>query len=281
LDAERWRWDETLFAGSAPYYALGRLPYPETLADAFRDELALDGTGRLIDVGCGTGQIALLLAPLLAEVIGLDADAEMIAEAKRQAARRGCRNIEWIHARAEHLPLNLGRFSVATFAQSFHWMDRERVASTVFGMLEPGGTWVHVDGTTHRGVEGVAKLPFPSPPREEIAKLLRRFLGPLRRAGSAALPHGTPAGEEGVMRNAGFSGPRSRLTPGGRIVNRSEDEIVASIFSTSSSAPHLFGEHRQEFEAELPRILRTVSPQATFSEQTHDVELLFWDRPKP
>ncbi len=48
-----WEWDETLFAGTASYYARGRLPYAPGLGEAFEVSLGLDGTGRLLDVGCG------------------------------------------------------------------------------------------------------------------------------------------------------------------------------------------------------------------------------------
>jgi SAM-dependent methyltransferase len=67
-------WDETLYAGSAGYYAAGRLPYPPELPDVLRRELGLDGTGRLLDVGCGPGSLTLLLARLFAAVVGVEAD---------------------------------------------------------------------------------------------------------------------------------------------------------------------------------------------------------------
>ena len=84
-----WSWDETLFAGSAEYYMRGRFGYPQELADALRDELRLDGTGRLLDVGCGPGPLTLLLAPLFDRAVGVDADADMLAVARRCAADRG------------------------------------------------------------------------------------------------------------------------------------------------------------------------------------------------
>jgi hypothetical protein len=59
-----WVWDESLYGGSASYYAQGRLPYPAAMAQALRVELALDGRGRLLDVGCGPGSAALVFAPL-------------------------------------------------------------------------------------------------------------------------------------------------------------------------------------------------------------------------
>src|SRR4051812_45526701 len=126
--------------------------------------------------------------------------------------------------RAEALPGDLGSFRVATFARSFHWMDRERVASIVRDMLEPGGSWVHFSATTHEGLEGMRV--FPSLRRRaEIGQLIGDYLGPGRRAGSRTLAEGTqpPSGEDAVMVAAGFlrastcDGCRTRPRPlGGR-----------------------------------------------------------------
>jgi SAM-dependent methyltransferase len=268
-------WDPALYEGSAPYYARGRLPYPPELADVLREALSLDGTGRLIDVGCGPGSVALLLAGLFEEVVGVDPDPGMIAAAEARAGERGVANARWVRMTAESLPGGLGRFRMATFAQSFHWMDRAAVASIVREMLEPGGSWVHVDATTHCGVETAVGLSRPSPPRAEIDDLIRTYLGATRRAGRATLPEGTPSGEDAIMVAAGFSGPQ-RLRVAGHLYARSEDEIVASVFSLSSAAPHHFGERLAEFEAELRRLLRDHSPSGRFAEQARDVELVIW-----
>lgn len=56
-------WDETLYSDSAAYYPHGRMAYPPELPSALREELSLDGRGRLLDVGCGPGSLTLLLAP--------------------------------------------------------------------------------------------------------------------------------------------------------------------------------------------------------------------------
>lgn len=265
--ATRGRWHPTLYEGSARYYAEGRLPYPPELAVVLRDELGLDGTGRLLDVGCGPGSLTLLLAPLFEEVVGVDADRGMIAEAARQAALRGVGNARWATLPAEALPGDLGVFRVATFAQSFHWMDRQAVARAVRSMLEPGGTWVHVGATTHEGVEDAGHLPFPSPPRAEIVELVHKYLGPTRRAGLS--------GEDDVLVAAGFSGPR-RVTVPGHVHERSEDDVVASVFSLSWAAPHLFGDRAAEFETDLRELLRRSSPDGRFAEHAREVELAIW-----
>src|SRR6266536_1190072 len=90
-----WQWDPSLYSGSAAYYARGRAAYPATLADLFATELRLDGSGRLLDVGCGPGSLTLPLAGLFEQAIGLDADAEMIVEAGRLAAQAGILNTRW------------------------------------------------------------------------------------------------------------------------------------------------------------------------------------------
>jgi SAM-dependent methyltransferase len=270
-------WDETLYSGSAAYYPHGRVPYPAELATALVDELALDGRGRLLDVGCGPGSLTLLLAPLFERTVGVDADAEMLAEATRQAASRGVENVDWVQMRAEELPGDLGSFRIVTFAQSFHWMQRERVAAAVRGMLEPGGAWVHVHATTHRGA-GDDQLPEPSPPHEAIEALVQAYLGPVRRAGRGTLPYGTPSGEEDVMLAAGFVGPRRREVGGGRVLERSEDDVVASVYSRSSSTPHLLGSRREEFERELRELLRRTAPNGRFSERAREIELVVWRR---
>src|SRR4051794_727634 len=129
---EDWSWDPTLFHGAAPHYVAGRLPYAPGLADAFATALGLDGTGRLLDVGCGPGIIAARLAHLFDEVVGLDPDPGMLAESRRL----GVANARWVQARAEDLPAGLGSFRAVTFAASFHWMDRPLVARTVKAMLD-------------------------------------------------------------------------------------------------------------------------------------------------
>jgi SAM-dependent methyltransferase len=271
-----WSWDETLYAGSAEHYAVGRFDYPQELADALLAELRLDRTGRLLDVGCGPGKLTLLLAPLFDRAVGLDADADMLAVARRRAAERGVRNVEFVHLRAEELPAGLGTFRVASFAQSFHWLDRPLVAATVRTMLEPGGAWVHVHATTTHGAGDTAGLPNPAPPHDRIAELVRGYLGPVRRAGQGTLPQGTPAYEEEIMVAAGYRGPTRLELAGGRVLDRTEDEVVASVFSRSSGAPHLFGERLGEFEADLRELLRRTSPEGRFSERTRPIVVVLW-----
>jgi SAM-dependent methyltransferase len=271
-----WRWDESLYAGSACHYVVGRMPYPAGLASAVRAALGLDGTGRLLDVGCGPGSLTLPLAPLFESAVGVDADPDMIVEARRAAARAGVGNVEWRRMRAEELPADLGTFRVATFAQSFHWMDQELVARRVRTMLEAGGAWVHVFATTHRGADGTDPLEHPRPPWDRIDELIAEYLGPVRRAGRGTLPAGTRSGEEDVMRRAGFAGPERVEVTRGEVVDRGIDELVSAVFSLSGSAPQLFGSRLETFDNDLRQLLRAASPTGRFSERTRDIILVIW-----
>jgi 2-polyprenyl-3-methyl-5-hydroxy-6-metoxy-1,4-benzoquinol methylase len=182
-------WDDSLYAGSAEFYLKGRLPYPERLADVFRRHLSLDGTGRLLDLGCGPGSLSLLLAPLFDEVLAVDADADMIRVGQATAASRAIRNVTWRHAYAEDLD-DVGRFRVVTLAQSFHWMDRPVVAVKIRGWLRQHGYCVHVGAATHEGTGATGEFPYPAPPRDRIRELVEAYLGPERRAGQGVVAAG-------------------------------------------------------------------------------------------
>lgn len=260
-------WEPELYAGSAHYYPRGRAAYPPAVAERLAETLGLDGSGRLLDVGCGPGSLTLLLAGLFAEAVGVDADAGMLDEAERQASAAGVGNVWWRRLRAEELPAGLGMFRMVSFAQSFHWMDRDRVAAAAHGMLEPGGVCVHVGATTHRGVDGDAVLPHPAPPHREIDALVRRYLGAPRPGGVS--------GEDEIYRAAGFDGPEEIVIPG-RVLTRDEDTVVAAVFSLSSATPHLFGERRGAFETDLRALLRATSPDGVFSEEMREISLRVW-----
>jgi ubiquinone/menaquinone biosynthesis C-methylase UbiE len=280
---ETWTWDESLFAGTAGYYEQGRLPYAPGLADALARALALDGRGRLLDAGCGPGTVTLRLAPLFTAAVGLDPDPGMLAAAARAAASQGIANVTWVRRRAEELPAGLGRFRVVTFAASFHWMDRPRVAAAVAAMLDPGGAAVQVDAPGYRAEELAAEasaglLPFPPPPDDALDDLRRRYLGSDRRAGQG-VRNTSPSGEDQVFREAGFPAAQTVTVPDQRVVERTADDIVAQVFSLSSTAPHLFGDRREAFERDLRATLAHASPAGRFSLRLPDNILRIWRRP--
>ena len=278
--ADGWVWDETLYAGSAPYYAAGRLPYPRELGERIAAEADVGGHELALDVGCGPGSLTLLLAPHVGRVVGLDPDAGMLEQAAAAALRDGVRNASWRRMRAEDLPGEFLGVELVTFAQSFHWMQQRRVARIACDMLRPAGRCVHVHATTHRGDASVDALPRPRPPYEQIDDLVRSYLGERRRAGRSSLPSSTPGGEGEIYRDAGFDWLTHAQIARGEVIERSIDDIVAATFSLSSSTPHLFGVRRAAFEADLRAVLAPASDEGLFCERIPDLAFDVY-RPRP
>jgi SAM-dependent methyltransferase len=278
---EEWSWDPTLFQGSAAYYRRGRIPYAEGLAGTVATAVGLDGHGSLLDVGCGPGVISLRLAHLFADVTGLDPDPDMLGEARRAAADRRITNATWVQMRAEDLPGALGTFTVIAFAQSFHWMDRPKVAASARTMIDPHGAVVQIDPGRDGVADaaGVAPGPHPAVPLQVIDSLRRRYLGPDRRAGRG-FRNTSPSGEDAIFQAAGFF-PEERISvPDARVLDRTTDDIVAWVLSASSTAPHLFGDRVQQFEGDLRGLLAEASPSGHFSVPLSDTTVRI-RRPRP
>lgn len=271
-------YDPTIYQGTAAYYARGRPPYARTLAATLDAEIGLDGSGRLLDVGCGPGILTVELAGLFDQAIGLDPDAGMLAEGARRAAEAEISNIEWIHARGEDIPtLDLGKFRLATFGQSFHWMDRPLIAEAVYDLLEPGGALAVID----HNVEGHPKPEGPGHPlipHEAIRALIERYLGPRRRAGQG-FASWSEERHEAFLARSSFGASRRVSTPGRPDIVRSVDEVLANYFSMSFAAPHLFGDKLAEFEAEMRAELARYSPSGMFWDWPGATEILLAIKP--
>lgn len=217
----------------------------------------------------------MLLAHLFTECVGIDPDPGMIAKARAG----GLDNATFIQLRAEQLPAGLGSFGVATFGQSFHWMDRDLVAATVYDMLSPGGLFMQVSYVTDTPPPDLSDPPKPVPPYEAIHDLIRLYLGPVRRAGKGVIAHGTPDDEVEILARHDFDGPARIRIPAGPVMERTTDEIVAWIHSRSDAVPGLFGTDLADFDAELRALLLGASADGRFAVQSQDTEVLVWRTP--
>jgi len=74
----------------AAHYYKARPPYSAALRPALAEKLGWTGAGRLLDIGCGPGIVALELAPSFSQVIGLDP--EETARACRETGLDRCRS---------------------------------------------------------------------------------------------------------------------------------------------------------------------------------------------
>ena len=188
------------------------------------------------------------------------------------------RNVSWIRARAEELPdLALGTFRVVTFGQSFHRMDRERVAESVYDHLEPGGSIVLVAHT----VEGRPKPPgpgLPEIPHDAIRTVIRRHLGSLTRAGQgfASLP--VDRWDEALGRIASAD-PGTSSLPDAPTSSRTPTAFSPTTCRCSYAAPHLFANRLEEFESDVRHELEARSPSGLFWDWPGDTEVAIATKP--
>ncbi len=267
------QYDPSFYEGAAVHYRCGRPPYSPQLEALLTAELGLDGSGRLLDVGCGPGILTVRLARLFAAAVGLDPDPAMLAEGRRAARERDLANITWLQGRAEELPaLAPGPYRLVTFGQSFYWTDEIAVAEAVYDMLEPGGALVLVG---HQA-QGRPVPPSPGPPRiphDELEDLVRTYLGPTRRAGQATPPIQALSPRDALTRTR-FGPPRVIFGPG--LPDRVQDieGVLSNYFSMSFAAPHLFGDRVEEFAAKVRELLRERSPDGVYWDWPGDTEVL-------
>jgi SAM-dependent methyltransferase len=266
-------YDPTLFEGAAAHYRYGRPPYSPQLEPVLTEELELDGSGRLLDGGCGPGILTVRFAHLFEEAVGLDPDAAMLAEGRRVADERGIANIRWVQAVAEDLPEAApGPYRLITFGQSFHWTDEARVAEALYDMLEPGGALALIVHT----VEDRPAPPSPGQPpipHVEIRALVEKYLGSTRRAGQGVSPVRDHRFEDVLVRTR-FGAPQSIFVPGIPDLLRDSESVLSGYFSMSSSAPHLFGDRAEEFAGEVRELLALRSPEGVFWDWPGDTEVV-------
>lgn len=271
-------YDPTIYLGAAAHYRYGRPVYSPQLEAFLAQEAGLDGNGWLLDVGCGPGVLALRLAHLFEQVIGLDPDAGMLAAGCRAAEEEAAGNIRWVQGLAEDLPaVAPGRYRLVAFGQSFHWTDERPVAETIYDMLEPGGALaliVHtVTGRPRPPDPGVPKIPH-----EEIKALVRKYLGSTRRAGQGAAPERTHCFED-VLARTRFGVPQQFFLPGIPDLLRDSESVLSGYLSLSSSAPHLFGDRLDGFAGEVRALLANRSPAGIFWDWPGDTEVVMARKP--
>jgi len=125
------------FLTAAPHYLQGRPPYAPILMRRVVQICGLDGSERLLDLGCGPGQIAFALAGHVREAVGIDPELAMLALARSRADAPS--NVRFIEGSSYDLGPALGRFRWVTIGRAFHWMNRAETLARLDPMIEAGG----------------------------------------------------------------------------------------------------------------------------------------------
>jgi len=128
-----------LYRGAAAVYDRYRLPYLAEMMEDLVRRAGVSGNGRLLDLACGTGQLAFPLRRWFAEVWAVDQEPDMIRVVRAKAAAEQARNLRPVLSSAETLNAQPGYFELAVAGNAFHRLDRDLAASLILSWLQPGG----------------------------------------------------------------------------------------------------------------------------------------------
>ena len=133
------RFAADLYQGAAGHYDRYRLPYPGAMTGDLVQRAGVSGDGRLLDLACGTGQLAFPLRQWFSEVWAVDREPDMVDVVRAKAEAAGAGNIRPVVADAETLGAQPGYFELAVIGNAFHRLDRDLVAARLLRWLRPGG----------------------------------------------------------------------------------------------------------------------------------------------
>ena len=130
--------------------------------------------GRLLDIGTGTGRVLELLAPRIAQGIGIDASRAMLALARARLGRAGLGHCTVRLGDMHRLPLADASIDLAVAQMVLHYADDPRdVLAEAARVLRPGGRLVVVDLRRHKNDDVTARLAHRWPGfGEEMASML-------------------------------------------------------------------------------------------------------------
>ena len=250
--------DQELFKGTAWYYARFRRGYPQSFYKHIIKIFKLNKESRALDLGTGTGQIAIPLAQIVKKVVAIDPNEEMLREGESLALKKRISNIIWVKARAEDLANELGFFDITTMGASFHWMDQDKVLEEVYKIANEGGGIVLVSNTSsiHRNRGNDAW-------KDVVLETIKKYLGEKRRAGKGYFNE-TKDRYEDVLARSRFT---ALETFQDKYVQKWDvDSIMGFLYSTSYAARRLFSGRIKEFENELRENLLRLDKTGRFTE---------------
>jgi trans-aconitate methyltransferase len=245
-----------LFTGAASFYRQYRAPIPESVVAVLDAAAGQARPRRLLDLGTRTGLVLQALLGCVDDIIGVDADADMLAQAEialRPTLAADTR-LELVHARAEEFTAPPGwQAELVTVCRAFHWLDQQKVLTRLDAQVAPqGAVAIFADSSPWSS---------PAPWKAAVRAVVQEFLGEQRRAGSGVWHlHDRPFRD--ILRESVVSDVEEVTVPVRR--TRNTESIICYLHSTSFAAPHLFGDRLEDFDNAIRHRLADLVDTDTF-----------------
>jgi 2-polyprenyl-3-methyl-5-hydroxy-6-metoxy-1,4-benzoquinol methylase len=131
---------------------------------------------RVVDLGCGNGQVSMPLALRGAEVLAVDVSPAMIRHVLSAASRQGVTGLDGLAMPIEELVLPPGSVDLIVSSYALHHLrdaDKARLVSAALGWLAPGGRLIIADMMLGRGTSSRDRAIIKS----KVAALARKGPG--------------------------------------------------------------------------------------------------------
>jgi SAM-dependent methyltransferase len=127
-----------VFDEVADEYDRHRPTYPHALLDHACEVAALGAGDRVLEIGCGTGQLTRDLLARGLRVSAVEPGDRLIALARQNLGDIG--DVEFVNARFEDAPVPREHFDAVFSASAMHWIDPDLGWQKAAEALAPGGT---------------------------------------------------------------------------------------------------------------------------------------------
>ncbi|QKZ15943.1 class I SAM-dependent methyltransferase [Streptomyces chartreusis] len=255
-----------LYQGTASYYDRFRLSYPDSMLTDLSRRTRPSGHGRLLELACGTGQLAFPLRGRFADVWAVDAEFDMThAIRAKAAATEGAAHVRAVTAKAEELDMDAGSVELIVIGNAFHRLRRDLVAQRALTWLEPGGYLALCWSTS----------PWAGPLdwQQAFGRLLRRWqeaLGATSRIPPGAEEQRQADPDQDVLSRAGFD-PADRQQFA--VEHRwTINELAGHVRSTSFLPPPVLADRAPEFDLDL---MTELSPYVIDGHLTETVSFAY------
>lgn len=247
-----------LFSGTAEAYARHRVPYPNKLLNDLRHRSGITGEGILIDLACGTGELAIPLSPYFRKVLAVDQEHEMISVGRKKAKHCSVSNIDWQVSRAEDVSVDLGSIELITIGAAFHRLDRQYIVLNASSWFATGGCLAVA------GSNSVFKG------KEEWQAIATDVINAwTHREGNGQVRKEKATNElrqthEEVLHSSGFKDICEYKFPTPYIWT--VDSFIGYLHSTSFASKKAFGDALPDFEADMRQALLSYNPSGRYPE---------------
>jgi SAM-dependent methyltransferase len=246
------------FAGDvARNYARYRRGYRADVFDLLTKEFTLGPAARVLDLGCGTGQLTVPLARRTGAVVGMDPSPDMLAFGRA----REIPGITWVLGADSDVPAlesSLGKESVdlVTIGQALHWMDAPALFGALVTLLRPGGGVAVIANGTPVWTQETAWA-------EAVRAVSRRWFGELSFPSCGSSEEERRRYRE-LLGEAGFATLREHRLD---YLDRLTLDDVAGSFLSAAPLERLGPGGLAEFDAELRDALLAAQPDGRFVEE--------------